>query len=129
MEQSEVKADIKRQINNAINNRHLVSYMNETKWRELFSGIRSGEIEMPCRNKSLLNNNVSISVLDITTLKSWGASGIEWVEFRTMNPVNGEDLSAPTIKFLSLHSIHYSLENDAIRVWGYIEARRSEGSV
>ena len=118
-----------RKINNAIRDRNLVSYMNETKWRELFNGVKSNDLEMPFRNKSILVEEHSIASMDITLMEHDGYSNIEWVDFRSKKRVNGEDLSTRTIEYLSKFNIPHSVHKDYVRVWGYVEPDNSENIV
>jgi len=120
--------DFKRKMINARQDRHLVSYMNNTKWREIFDGVKSGELEMPFRNKAVLGDECLAS-MDITLMEHYGYSHIEWVDFRTKKKDNEEDLSKSTLEYLSKFNIPHSVHKDYIRVWGYVEPGNNENIV
>lgn len=115
-----------RRVCNAIRDRNLVSYMNETKWRELFSGVKSGELKMPFRNKSIMTEGHSISSMDITLMEHEGYSNIEWVDFRSKNSTNGENYENSTCSYLRSFNIPHSVHKEYVRVWGYVEPGNSE---
>jgi len=112
-----------------INDRQLVSVMNETKWREM-----CGEFE------AIHDLGVHVRYKNITSDQLYGFSSVRWdqlfreavsIEWIDFNPIKKEhrgrlisdketDISGVILSIFKKHSIPYSIENGCYRVWGYL---------
>ena len=112
-----------------IDDRQLVSVMNKTKWREL-----CGEFE------EIHELGVNVRYKMITSDQLYGFSSVWWdqlfretvaIEWIDFDPKKRErrghlvsdketDISEIILDIFKKHNIPYSLENDCLRVWGYL---------
>lgn len=112
-----------------INERHLVSVMNKTKWRELCNDFEELHfLSVSVRYKLISSDNIlGFSAVWWNEIYE-ESSGIEWLDF---NPIVSEyrgrlvapketDRSCEILTILNRHGIKYSIEGSCLRVWGYI---------
>ena len=117
-----------KKLLNTINNRQLVSVMNQTKWRELcddFAQLRALKISV--RYKLVTGEVDGFSPVWWDELFEYSPQ-IEWIEF---NPIvkeyrgrlvtdNQVDRSEEILNVFRKHSIRYSKEQSHFKVWGYL---------
>lgn len=117
-----------------LNDRRLVSVMNNTKWTELGVAIESDPDKEPVVSvKFLFEEEPTGFALMNWDLDIHNCTAFEWVDIHPIKRIRvGKlikdkevDLHQYIQNILSSNQIPYSIEKDCFRVWGYHPANES----
>jgi hypothetical protein len=111
-----------------INERNLVSVMNNTKWKRLAKAITAErELEPFVRSKDIIDESITGFSLNDWGFTEYNPAIFEWLDIDPIkrNRVGGlvpdieTDITSFILQALAESNVPYSKEGNYFRVWGY----------